>query len=128
VALVKVYGRTTPSGEWVTFTKTELQFSVGAVEKNSLSGSNFIRLATDPVKKRVYFGFEIKAHKEAMRFYAQEGKSSRRMCSAAGLYSRFEFIRKVRDRKDRAERRFKLDPVDKKDKGVYPQFTYYIQL
>ena len=135
MALVKVFGRAIPDNESVTFTKTEVQFSVGAVKKNELERFKFIRLAYDPGRRRLYFGFEQKDHKEAISFYQQENRTSRRMCSAAGLYSRFEFIKEVRDRADRNQRRFDLLPVNMKDKeatpnraGGHPNYSYYIQL
>ena len=127
MALEKVFGRTPPESETVSFTANEMQFSVGAVEKRGLRDFNYIRLAADPEKKRIYFAFDKKAHPEAIKFYMQAGKSCRKMCSAAGLYKRYEWINKLR--KEKADkRRFQIQPVDKSDKEAYGNYNLYIQL
>ncbi len=127
MALEKVFGRTPPESETVSFTVSEMQFSVGAVEKRGLRDFNYIRIAADPDKKRIYFGFEKKAHPESVKFYAQVGRSCRKMCSAAGLYKRYDWIAKLR-KQEADKRRFQIKSVDKSDKEAFEHYMLYIQL
>ena len=130
MALEKVFGKRVPDGEIVTLTGSEFQFSVGAVEKNDLAKFSYIRLAVDQTapRIRIYFGFETKAHEEAIKFYSQPNRSARKMCSASGVYSRYPAIKRIQEKKKREDRRFELLKVSERNKGVYPEFTHFIQL
>jgi hypothetical protein len=126
MAIQEVYVR--GQANMVTFTTHDLQFSSSLVKEKELEKFEYARLGVDEELRRVYIGFEQNPEPGLGKFYAQKGRSPRKMISVAQLYKKFDWIKVIGNTKDKTKRQFELQEVDRKDAGVYSKYQYFIEL
>lgn len=111
----------------VTFSFRAIAFSASLVKKHGLDGFDYIRVGIDSELRRLYFSFQKDPAPGLSRFSSQK-RSKRKMIAIGQLYTKYDWLNKIRDEKVKAKKQFILEEVDPNNQSIYPKYKFFITI
>jgi len=76
----------------------------------------------------MYFSFQKEGAPGLPKFYAQTGKSKRKMFAAGKLYSQYDWLAALRSEPEAAKKQFLLEEVSHDQPDIYPAYKFYVTI